>query len=321
MASGVETERGLAAALLEAPVHAVLVTRELKRAPGDLFLRTGSGRAKKRSLPHHVVYAAFAMVAGTPKDAVVNAKMFGALAAGKVETLVDNKALPSFDLVPVSHFLEGQSLLDATVDILSELANLSKVQDLKLGLYPHEPYKSDIQVCLTTRPTRRATIIRRISDKVAIERTFVSMEPEKIEPFGGFVEHGRCSIEVIGWSALVEMARLAYPEQDRKSPPYPGSNPPPAEGGKGDTETSAAAKTEAAEAPPSTASGILEPLADQPQAPQHFGHLAYTLSLSPREEAGTLGVNAGLWEGQPSNKQDHPSYEHAEPYPAPAPLA
>ena len=339
MASGVETEKGLAAVLLEAPVHAVLVTRQLKRAPGDLFLRTGSGRAKKHVLPHHVVNAATAMVTGTPKDAVTNAKTFGALTASKLEISARDNIQSYGDGAPFSERVvkrdlyapgvpselindilpqlpEGQSLLDAILTILSELADLSEVQDLRLGLNPQEPYKSDIKVWLTTRPVRRATIVHRVDDKCTVECIFTSIQPEMTKSLDGFVEHGRSSYEVIGWSALVEMARLAHAEPDRKSLPCPNPNPFSAEDGEGDTKTSATEKTEAVEAPPSTASGILEPLTDQLQAPQQVGHPAYTLSLSPREEVGTLDVSAGLWGGQSPDKQGLPSHEHASSYPA-----
>ncbi len=359
MASGVETEKGLATALLETPVHAVLVTRELKRAPGDLFLRTGSGRAKKDTLPHHVVNACVAMIAGTPKDAVANAVAFGAMIAGKVEALSRKVVLSNDNGTPFSEtvstinlrerigpqrqnslsaspvpeasvepppaldadFPEGQSLLDAMVALLADLAKRSEVQNLSLGLNPYNPYKLDIEVWLTTRPTRRATIVHRISDKMTIRRVFTSVRPNETEPLDGFVEHGRTSFEVIGWSALVAMAHLAYARQAQNALPCSDSNPSPAEGGEGDAEPSAAKKTEAVEAPPSTASGIPGPLTDQQQAPQQLGHPVYRLSLSPREGAGTLDVSAGLWGVQSSDKQDHPSYEHADPHSASAAFA
>ncbi len=348
MASGVETEKGLAAALFEAPVHAVLVTRELKRAPGDLFLRTGSGRAKKRTLPHHVIYAAIAMVTGTPKDAVANALAFGALSASKLEASARDMMQPYGDGtgsservvkqdlyapgVPRSlidnilpQFPQGQSLLDAIIAHLEGFAELSKVQDLNLGLRPEDPYKSDVKIRLTTRPVRGATIIHRVDDNITVECTFTS--PQMAESPDGPIEprSGRSSYEVIEWSALVEMARLTYAEQDQKSPPHSELNPSPAKGGTTNTETSATPKTEAAEAPPSTASDSFNPPAsrqlNQQQTSQQSEHPTYSLSLSPGEGVGMLGVSAGLQEvNLLLNIGNHPN-EHSYPYPASASLA
>lgn len=336
MASGVETEKGLAAAFFTAPVQAVLATRALKAAPGDLFLRTGSGRAKKDTSPRHIVNAAIAMRTGNPKDAVANALAFGALVADKPKAEIRKTELSKSDGTFLSETIEtlemredamsfpkNQSFLDAMVVVLLQLANLLKTHDLTLGMSPLHPSKSDIEVWLTTRPYRHATIAYRVSDETIIKRPFKSAQPQEVKFLDGFSEYGCASYEVIGWPALVAMARLVHLEQDQES--SPSFNPLWAESGAGDTETSAAQKTEAVEAPPSTASDSLSPPAsqqpNQQQASQHSEHPTYSLSLSPREGVGMLGVSAGLQEvNLLLNIGNHPN-EHSYPYPASASLA
>ena len=339
MASGVETEKGLAAALDAALVQAVLATRSLKADPDDLFLRTGSGRAKKHTSPHHIAYAATAMVTGNPKDAVANAKGFGALAAGKIDGVIrdvtsrkedgtpgsesifmidmrekgtpqkPNTLLMGYDMVPVdlsSEFNEkypvGQSFIDAYSDLLRTLATQARNQELTANLFSDNPPPTETEIWFTTHPFRHATIVYKISSRVTIKRNFASVQSElaaqSAAQSAGFSTYGRVSYEIIGWPALVAMARLVHLDEGQED--LPNSNPPPAEGGVGDVETSAARKKEAVEAPPSTVSYSLKPLANrlpnQQQAFQHSKHPTYNLSLSPGEGVGMLGVSAGLQE-------------------------